>query len=84
MIVDDEPYDDVLMAAEGAVDADTIAFTNDAVRFGGLTVDCHLAGLTGALGFRAGLEEARHVEPDVERTASVTTAQMKTSTLPLL
>jgi len=66
MIVEDDANDDVLVTAEWPADAEPIAFADDPVWFGGLPVDVDLAGLTGAFGFRAGLEQARHVEPDVK------------------
>ena len=81
MVVDDDADDDVLVAAEGAADAEPIAFANRAVRFGGLAVDVDLAALAGALGFRSRLEQARDIQPDVETNNRL--AQMKISTLPL-
>jgi len=80
VLVDDDADDDVLVAAEGPLDAKAVAFADGAVGFGGLVVDVDLSALAGALGFRSRLEEARDVEPDVETNR---VAQMKISTLPL-
>ena len=69
MLVDHDPDDDVLVAAEGAADADAIAFANDAVRLGVLAVDLDLPALARTLGLRARLEQAGDVQPDVEADA---------------
>ena len=68
-IVEDDPHHDVLMAPERAADAQAIAFTHDPIRFRGLSVDVDLAPLAGALGLRARLEQARHVQPDIQANA---------------
>src|SRR4051812_9398154 len=56
--VDDDADDDVLVAGKRATDAQSVALTEDAVRFGVLAVHFDLAAFTGALGFRARLEQA--------------------------
>ena len=83
MLFEDDADDDVLEAAGAAADAEAIAFAHDAVRFGVLAVDVDLAALAGALGFRARLEQARDVEPDVQPDRCRLTTQMQISTLPL-
>ena len=70
MLIDHDPDDDVLVAAEAAADADAIALADDAVRLGVLAVDVDLAALARALGFRPRLEQAGDVQPDVEANRS--------------
>src|SRR5688572_4118092 len=65
VLIDGDPDDDVLMAAEAAADANAIAFADEAVRLGVFVVDDDLAAFARALGLRAGLEQAGDVEPDV-------------------
>src|SRR5262249_29137321 len=69
VLVEDAAHDDGLMAAEAAADADLIALANRAVWLRALAVHLDLAPLAGTLGFRARLEQTRHVEPDVETEA---------------
>jgi len=66
MLVQHNADDHVLVTSEGPADAKAIAFPNDAMRLGVLAVDFDLAAFAGALGFRAGLEEAGDIQPDVE------------------
>ena len=65
VLIEDQPDDDALMAAEGPGDAKAIALADEAIGFGGLAADFDFAALAGAFGFRACLEETRDVEPDI-------------------
>src|SRR5712691_2448306 len=66
VLVDDDADDDVLVAAEGAADADTVTFADHAMRLGVLAVDVDLPALACTLGLRACLEQTGDVQPDVE------------------
>ena len=66
VLIEHDAHDHILIATEAATDADPIAFANLAVGLGGVVVDGDLAAFTRALRFRACLEEAGHVEPDVK------------------
>ena len=68
------------MTGEGATDAESVAVAEDAVRFRMLAVDLDLSAFTRTLGFRARLEQAGDVEPDVEADR---VAHMSMSTLAL-
>ena len=65
VLVDEDAHDDVLMAAEAAIDADAVAFAQGAVRLGVLAVHLDLAAFAPALGLRSRLVQAGHVEPGV-------------------
>ena len=81
VLIEHDADDDVLMASLTACDADAIAFADRAVRLRRAVIHLHLAAFACALGFRARLEEAGDVQPDVEAKA-LAHDQIRISTLP--
>ena len=66
MLIEDDTDDDVLMPAERPADTNAVAFANETVGFGVLSVDLDFAALTCAFGLGARLEEAGYIQPDVQ------------------
>jgi len=66
VLFDEKPNDDVLMTTVRATDPNTIAVADETVGLGCLIVDVDLATLTGTFRLRTCLEQARHIEPDVQ------------------
>ena len=64
--INQDAHDDILKPAKATADADAVTFADRAIRFRMLAVDIDLAAFAGAFGFRARLEQTRHIQPDVE------------------
>jgi hypothetical protein len=62
-----KPDDDHLLpVSQRARDGNRVTRSNLTMRFGDVTVDVDLSALAGFLRFRAGSEQTRHVQPDIE------------------
>ena len=71
MLIQNNPDDDVLVTTERTRDADTVAFTDDAMGLRVFGVDLYLAALARALGFRTCLEQTGDIQPHVESNGVV-------------